>query len=115
MSEQKFADANGLGVDDPKQVRLHDYPASMFGAKKRCFNVAWYRRWDWLEYSVKFVAAFYFLCSKFEPKAGGDFREMLCESTFTTEGYRKWKHATEINRGFSNHAASKEHLACYDT
>ena len=40
ISKQKFADTNGLGVDDPKQVRLYDYPASMFGAKKRCFNVA---------------------------------------------------------------------------
>ena len=38
---------------------------------------------------------------------------MRCESTFTTDGYRNFEHATEMNRGFSKHAASKEHLACY--
>ena len=64
-------------------------------------------------YSVKFDAAFCFPCRNFESKAGGDFREMSCESTFTTDGYRNWKHATEMNRGFSRHAASKEHLAFY--
>ena len=44
MSKRKSADANDLGVDDPKQVRLRAYPVSMFGAKKRCFNAAWYQR-----------------------------------------------------------------------
>ena len=39
---------------------------------------------------------------------------MRCESTFTTNAYRNWKHVTEMNRGFSKHAASKEHLACYN-
>ena len=41
---------------------------------------------------------------------------MHYESAFTTAGYRIWKHATDMNRGFfSKHAASKEHLACYST
>ena len=43
MNKRKSADANDLGVEfgiwDPKQVRLRAYPVSMFGAKKRCFNV----------------------------------------------------------------------------
>ena len=39
---------------------------------------------------------------------------MRCESTFTTNAYRNWKHIAEMNRGFSKHAASKEHLACYN-
>ena len=43
-SIRKSADANDLGVDDPKQVRLRAYPVSMFGAKKGCFNAAWYQR-----------------------------------------------------------------------
>ena len=68
-----------------------------------------------MEYSVKFDAAFCFPCRNFETKAGGDFRGMRCKSTYTTDGYRNWKHATETNRGFSKHAASKEHLACYST
>ena len=40
---------------------------------------------------------------------------MRYESTFATDGYSNWKLATEMNRGFSKHAASKEHLACYST
>ena len=40
---------------------------------------------------------------------------MRRELTFTTDGYRNWKHATEMKRDFSKHAASKEHLACYNT
>ena len=38
MSERKFADANDLGIDDPKQVGLRASPVSMFWTKKRCFN-----------------------------------------------------------------------------
>ena len=66
-----------------------------------------------LEYSVKFDAAFCFQCQNFESKAGGNLRGMRGELTFSTDGYRNWKHATEMNRGFSKHAASKKHLACY--
>ena len=36
MSKRKSADANALGVDDPKQGRQCAYRASMFGAKKKC-------------------------------------------------------------------------------
>ena len=68
-----------------------------------------------MEYSVKSDAAFCFLCRNFDTKAGGDFRRMRCESTFITDSYRNWKHATEMNRGYSKHAASEEHLACYST
>ena len=112
MSKRKSTDANDLGVDDPKQGKLRAYPVSMFGAKKRCFNAVWYQ---WLEHSVKFDAAFCFPCCNFESKAGRDFRGMRCESTFTTDGYRNSKHATEMNRGFSKHAASKKNLACYSS
>ena len=113
MSIRTSADANDSGFDDPKQVRLHAFPVSIFGIKKRFFkfNIAWYQRWDWLKYSVKFDAAFCFPCRNFESKAGGDFRGMRCESTFTTDSYRNSKYATEMNKGFSKRAASKEHLA----
>ena len=82
--QQKSADVNDLGVDDRKQVSLRAYPVSMFGAKKKCFNAAWYQKLDWLEYSDKFDAGFCFSCRNFGSKAGGDFRGMRCESTFTT-------------------------------
>ena len=43
MSKRKSADAEDLGVDDPKQVRLRNYSVSMFGSKKRSF-AGWYQR-----------------------------------------------------------------------
>ena len=64
-----------------------------------------------MEYFVKFDAAFSFPCRNFQSKAGGDFRGMRYESTFTTDGYRNWKHVTKMNRGFSKHTAAKEHIA----
>ena len=71
MSKRKSADANDLGVDDPKQIRLGAYPINMFVIEKTCFNAAYYKKWDWLEYSAKFDAAFRFLCRNFESNAGG--------------------------------------------
>ena len=32
---------------------------------------------------------------------------MRCESTVTADGYRNWKRATEMNRGFSKHAQQR--------
>ena len=34
MSKQKSADANELGVDNPKQIRVRAFPVSMFGPNK---------------------------------------------------------------------------------
>ena len=65
MSKRKSADANDLVVDDLKQAKLPAYLASMFEPKKRCFNAAWYQRWDCLEYSVWFDAGFCFPCRNF--------------------------------------------------
>ena len=73
MSKRKSDHANDLGIDDPKQVSLRAYSVSMFVAEKRCFNAAWHQRWDSLERSVKFDAAFCFPCRNFESEAGEDF------------------------------------------
>ena len=113
MSKQKSTNGDDLGVDDPKQARLRGYPVSTLGAKKRCFRAVRYQGRDWLEYSVKFDAAFCFPFRIFESKAQGDFGGTRCKETFTTDGYRNCNHATEMRRGFSKHTASKEHIACY--
>ena len=41
-SKQKSAEANDLGDDGLKQLRLQAKPASMFGTKRTCCNTAWY-------------------------------------------------------------------------
>ena len=77
MSKRKSADVNYLRVDDPKQIRLRAYSVSVFGAKKRCFNAAWYQRWDWLECTVKFDAAFCFLAAILNLKQEETFEECV--------------------------------------
>jgi len=57
-----------LGEDRPKQVRLHKYPTTLFGKTNRYFLSAWYKKWDWLEYSVKVDAAFCYPCRKFSSR-----------------------------------------------
>ena len=68
-----------------------------------------------IAWNILFYAAFCFLCRNFKSKVGEDFQEMRCESTFTTDAYHNWKHAIEMNRDVSKHAAFKVHLACYST
>ena len=43
-SNRKSANAIDLGVERLKQAKLHAYLASMFVAKKRWLNAAWYCR-----------------------------------------------------------------------
>ena len=109
MIKRKSPDANDLVVDDPKHVRLRAYSVSMLGPRKDALMLLGIRG------GIKFDAAFCFRCRNFEFKAGGDFRGMRCESTFTTNCYRNWKHAIKLNGGYSKITASKKHLACYST
>ena len=59
--------------------------------------------------------AFCFAFRNFDNKTAGHFWGGRCESILTPDGYQYWKHATEINKGFSKHAVSVEHLASYNT
>ena len=64
---------------------------SMFGAKKKCFNVAWYQRWDWWIILSSLMQLFAFLASilnlNLEEWVANQFRGMGCKSTFTTDCY----------------------------
>ena len=68
MSKPKF-DANDLGVDDSKQVRLQAYFIRIFGARIWCFGASLYQSSDWSEYSISLDASFCFACPNFESKA----------------------------------------------
>ncbi|KAL1268636.1 hypothetical protein QQF64_033999 [Cirrhinus molitorella] len=95
-----------LGIDQPNQVKLKQYPARMFGSKKCAFVSSWYINRDWLEYSVKADSAFCFCCRKFNV---GTTRV----DAFVNAGYRNWKNANETDRGFHKHETSKEHISSY--
>ena len=55
---------------------------------KRRFNIHWYDRFCWLEYSVKRDAAFCFACRKFGRRV-----DHTKETTFTISGFKGWKRA----------------------
>jgi len=101
-----------LSEDRPKQVRLHKYPAALFGKTNIYFLSAWYEKCDWLEYSVKVDAAFCYSCCKFSSRCVFQSQGRRVDQAFSLKGYRDWKNATETKKGFSKHADSKDHLAC---
>ena len=69
----------------PCQPKTHDFPQRQVGGLRR-FSVNWFKKWDWLEYSVEKDAAFCFVCYLFkrdvEINNGGD--------AFVNGGFRGW-------------------------
>ena len=67
------------------QPKTHDFPQRQVGGLRR-FSVNWFKKWDWLEYSVEKDAAFCFACYLFkrdvEINNGGD--------AFVNGGFRWW-------------------------
>ena len=71
----------------------------------RHFCNEWYKRFDWLEYSVERDAVFCFPCRVFGNTHPGTTK-------FTLEGYSNWKHAVGDNtKGLIKHGNSIEHNA----
>ena len=71
--------------DEPVQPVIK-YPPSMFGTTKWSFQSRWYEQFPWLEYSVSLDAAFCFACRFFITSSP--------DLTFTSVGFKDWKHAT---------------------
>ena len=66
---------------------------------KRRFNIRWYERFCWREYSVERNAAFCFACRQF-----GRRIDQTKETTFTICGFRGWKRAVgDKNKGLEMH------------
>ena len=71
----------------------------------RHFCNEWYKRFDWLEYSVERDALFCFPCRVFGNTHPG-------AAKFTVEGYSNWKHAVGDNtKGLNKHCNSIGHSA----
>ncbi|TVU07941.1 hypothetical protein EJB05_41319, partial [Eragrostis curvula] len=79
------------------------------GTRDRSFNIWWFHKYHWLEYSIKNDAAFCFVCFLF--KKGGH------QSPFTNNGWRNWnrddaldKHVGKVG---SLHNAAQERYISY--
>ncbi|XP_057541045.1 uncharacterized protein LOC130818832 [Amaranthus tricolor] len=69
----------------PCQLKTHVFPQKQVGGLRR-FSVNWFKKWDWLEYSVEKDAAFCFACYLFKRDVeiynGGD--------AFVNGGFKWW-------------------------
>ena len=93
-----------LGHDSPAQPLVTAAPQSEFGSVRRSFQVAWYSGRPWLEYSVENDACFCYACRIFYQRSNKD-------ETFTLTGFRNWKVALQMSKGFAKHSSSKSHVA----
>ena len=84
----------------PPVQPLVDFQKSNFGKVQCSFQKRWYNLHPWLEYSVSRDAAFCYACRLFHSNA---------EATFTSTGYRDWKHALGTRGVFNLHCTSKIH------
>lgn len=87
---------SGIGAPSTRPKNIY-FPTTNFSGKNRTFNTKWYDEFDWLEYSISRGAAFCYPCRMFT--AG----RRKAESTFTTIGFRDWKHASGKSGVLQNH------------
>lgn len=81
----------------PCQPISHNFPRTQFGSANRCFQIVWFMKWEWLEYSVSQDSAFCLWCYLFGDKK-------FVNEAFIKRGFRNWKKATEK---FKEHVGTK--------
>ena len=78
-------------VMGPCQPVGHKFPGKLIANQTRRFQEKWFKRYDWLEYSVAKDAAFCFYCFLFkQPRA-----ENFGTESFTRVGFSYWKNGIE--------------------
>jgi hypothetical protein len=70
----------------------HKFPKTKFGADWRSFLDVWYKKYDWLEYSVEKDAAFCFHCFLFKPSS---ISSHYGHDALTKKGFQNWKKGPE--------------------
>jgi hypothetical protein len=82
------------------QPYAHNFEVKKMYGKNRHFNFVWFENYKWLEYSVKYEAAFCFVCYLFKGKSNGGPKG----DAFVKGGWKNWyrpdaldKHEDGIN------------------
>lgn len=100
-------DLSQVPADGPRQPHLKSFPRRLFGAQgqqaARSFNYAWFKQYQWLEYSVSTDAVFCFACRHFFNHVHGPGQ---AQKSFTHDGFRNWKKGAEK---LAKHNASASH------
>ncbi|KAL4107988.1 hypothetical protein QTP88_018253 [Uroleucon formosanum] len=84
----------------PNQPNI-TFPRRNIGGKQRAFNVLWYSKYEWLEYSKMRDSIFCFYCRHFTSDNSGYRDEVLI-----VNGYSDWKH---IGNMLEKHNSSNIH------
>ena len=94
------------------QPYAHNFEVKKMYGKNRHFNFVWFENYKWLEYSVKYEAAFCFVCYLFKGKSNGGPKG----DAFVKGGWKNWykpdaldKHEGGIN-SIHNKAQEKYNL-----
>lgn len=82
-----------------RQIILKTYPRE----NNRAFVADWFKKFKWLQYSVKKDAAFCYPCQQFLPQGSG-------QASYTQKGFRNWKNATDPKTGLGKHEKSLLHI-----
>ena len=90
--------------ESPRQPTGIRFPSRAYGSTNRSFQAQWYQEYEWLEYSIERDAAFCFPCR---------FFGVAPDHTFTSTGFRDWKHARGKSGILTSHGNSchKHHQA----
>jgi hypothetical protein len=77
MSHSKKIAYSISKIPIPQNERKQTGPKKKFGDSSRAFQQAWYKKFDWLEYSVSKDVAFCFYCFLFKEQEGQDFMDLM--------------------------------------
>ena len=96
----------------PCQPHEHNFPQKKVGKALRRFNLAWFKQYCWLEYSIEKDAAFCLYCYLYRPEIG----EQASGDSFVSEGFTNWKKKERFDThvGGHNSAHNQAWRRCQD-
>jgi len=98
----------------PAQAVKVKYPSTTFSKAPGFFNAAWYKQFNWLDYSIEKDARYCYPCWLFgSVSAMGRSRS---EQVFTLIGFKSWKHAIgkKVLISHSNSISHKESMVAWE-
>jgi len=84
------------------------YPSTTFSKASRCFNAAWYKWFNWLEYSIGKDAFYCYPCRLF-----GLVSPMARSRPEQAFGFKRWKHAAGKQGVLVGHSNSTSHKSLW--
>ena len=95
-------DLNTKEDSEPRQPMLPQFPLKQSGSQKRSFTATYYRKYPFIEYSVKHDAIFCYACRLFSSVSG----HAGVEDIFRSTGFSNWK---KIDERLKKHSDSNGH------